>query len=574
MFNRTGLYRYTDHLMAYESLPPQWDHIDPHLLPITTPLHVGIWEQCLASHPDKQFAQYIVQGLHKGFRIGFDASRNMPSTSEQHDIVSKYLQEEIAEGRILGPFTPGELNTPIHISPIGVIPKRHQPNKWRLIVDMSSPDGFSINDGINTELSSLTYIKIQDVIQQILQLGPGAELAKIDIKSAYCIIPINPADRHLLGMAWDGKINIEACLPFGLRSAPKIFSAVADALAWIILEHGASLLGHYLDDFVTMGPAGQGTCRANLQIVLALCELLGVPLASEKSMGPCTCLDYIGFLLDTIAMEVRLPKEKLARLVYAIRAWKYKKYCTKHELESLIGQLQHASAVVRPGRSFLRRMIILAKSKSQPSHPLRLNTSFRADLAWWALFLEQWNGISMMSAVGTHMPAHTLVSDASGHWGCGAFTDSAWFQVQWQTSSADYPIATKELIPIILAAIAWGKTWQGSTILARCDNAAVVAVINSRYSRDEQLMHLLRCLFFTEAKFQIQIIAEHIPGHQNVLADDLSRDRASSFLSKAPYMDPRPTPIPPDLIPALMASPPNWLFPNWTASWGSILSRV
>ena len=152
MFNRTGLYRYTDHLMAYESLPPQWDHIDPHLLPITTPLHVGIWEQCLASHPDKQFAQYIVQGLHKGFRIGFDASsplkaasRNMPSTSEQHDIVSKYLQEEIAEGRILGPFTPGELNTPIHISPIGVIPKRHQPNKWRLIVDMSSPDGFSIN---------------------------------------------------------------------------------------------------------------------------------------------------------------------------------------------------------------------------------------------------------------------------------------------------------------------------------------------------------------------------------------------------------------------------------------------
>ena len=110
--------------MAYD---PQWDHIDPHLLPITTPLHVGIWEQCLASHPDKQFAQYIVQGLHKGFCIGFDASsplkaasRNMPSTSEQHDIVSKYLQEEIAEGRILSPFTPGELNTPIHISPIEV----------------------------------------------------------------------------------------------------------------------------------------------------------------------------------------------------------------------------------------------------------------------------------------------------------------------------------------------------------------------------------------------------------------------------------------------------------------------
>ena len=139
-------------------------------------------------------------------------------------------------------------------------------------------------------------------------------LPKLTLK-VRTVIPINPADRHLLGMAWDRKINIEACLPFGLRSAPKIFSAVADALAWILLEHGASLLGNYVDDFVTMGPAGQGTCRTNLQIVLALCELLGVPLASEKSMDPCTCLDYIGFLLDTIAMEVRLPKEKLARLV-------------------------------------------------------------------------------------------------------------------------------------------------------------------------------------------------------------------------------------------------------------------
>ena len=133
------------------------------------------------------------------------------------------------------------------------------------------------------------------------------------------------------------------------------------------------------------------------------------------------------------------------RSASAIRAWKYKTYMSSSPLYRSITACQcSCQTVVRPGRSFLRRMIILAKSKSQPSHLLRLNTSFRADLAWWALFLQQWNGISMMSAVGTHVPAHTLVSDAS----VWAFTDSAWFQVQWQTSSADYPIATKELTPI------------------------------------------------------------------------------------------------------------------------------
>jgi hypothetical protein len=54
-------------------------------------------------------------------------------------------------------------------------------------------------------------------------------MAKVDIKKAYRMIPVHPADRHLLGMQWDGQLILDAALPFGLRSAPKIFTAVADA---------------------------------------------------------------------------------------------------------------------------------------------------------------------------------------------------------------------------------------------------------------------------------------------------------------------------------------------------------
>ena len=53
--------------------------------------------------------------------------------------------------------------------------------------------------------------------------------SKIDIKSAYRIVPVHPEDRPLLGMRWQGKIYVDATLPFGLRSAPKIFNALADA---------------------------------------------------------------------------------------------------------------------------------------------------------------------------------------------------------------------------------------------------------------------------------------------------------------------------------------------------------
>ena len=102
-------------------------------------------------------------------------------------------------------------------------------------------------------------------------------------------------------------------------------------------------------------------------------QTIGHPLAIDKCEGPCTLLDYLGFLLDTVHLTVSLPKEKLDRLLLLISTWRQRKTCTKHDLDSLIGQLQHTSAVVKPGRSFLRHMIILSKSRQSPSHPIRLN---------------------------------------------------------------------------------------------------------------------------------------------------------------------------------------------------------
>lgn len=107
----------------------------------------------LQNHPDKMFVKYILNGMKFGFRIGYTrgsqlkpAKKNMTSAKEHPDIVSSYLAEKCKQGRVLGPFPPGELQN-IHINRFGVIPKHHQPNCWRLIVDLSYPDGASINDG-------------------------------------------------------------------------------------------------------------------------------------------------------------------------------------------------------------------------------------------------------------------------------------------------------------------------------------------------------------------------------------------------------------------------------------------
>lgn len=120
-------------------------------------------------------------------------------------------------------------------------------------MDLSSPEGYSVNDGIAKEDCTFHYASVDLAVARITQLGTGALLAKMDIQRAYRNIPIAPTDRCFLGFLWQGKIYVDKVLPFGLRSAPLIFSTVADALLWIMLRQGISWAIHYMDDFLMIG---------------------------------------------------------------------------------------------------------------------------------------------------------------------------------------------------------------------------------------------------------------------------------------------------------------------------------
>ena len=237
----------------------------------TTPLIINNWSQALRNHPDKQFVDYIVNGLAQGFHIGVDpihrctsCEDNMRSAYEHPQPVEDYLATELAAGRIAGPFDPHELQEVI-VSHFGVIPKANQAGKWRLILDLSSPKDSSVNDGIPSELCSLSYITTDDAVEKVMELGIGCLLAKVDVEHTYRNIPIHPEDWSLIAMKWKDKIYVDTVLPFGLCSAPKIFSAVADALEWILLKQGVSVCLHYLDDFLTIGKANTEECNRNLQ---------------------------------------------------------------------------------------------------------------------------------------------------------------------------------------------------------------------------------------------------------------------------------------------------------------------
>lgn len=234
------------------------------------------------------------------------------------------------------------------------------------------PAGYSVNDGIDPSHCTTKYASVDDAAGILTKLGSGTLMAKIDISNAYRNIPVHPQDRPLLGMQWKGRIFVDTVLPFGLRSAPKIFATIADCLEWILFQEGVSHCIHYLDDFLTLGPPNSDECQKNLGILCHVCDTLGFPLATEKVEGPNPVITFLGITLDSTRMELRLPPEKLAALKHKVEHWLTIRKATKQQILSLIGHLVHAAKVIPPGRTFIRRMLDVAHSRKSLYHWVRL----------------------------------------------------------------------------------------------------------------------------------------------------------------------------------------------------------
>ena len=215
-------------------------------------------------------------------------------------------------GFMIGPLEPQECSGVV-TSSVGVVPKS-TPGKFRVIVDLSRPEGASVNDQLLRELTHVAYSSIEDASFAMHTLGPGAQLAKIDIRDAYRIIPVHPEDRPFLALSWQDRVYIDCQLPFGLASAPAIFSAVAEALEWILRRRGVRGVLHYLDDFLLMGAPGSRECSHALAITFSTCEELGVPLAMDKVEGPVVSLTFLGIRLCSSPLSVSLPRQKVAAL--------------------------------------------------------------------------------------------------------------------------------------------------------------------------------------------------------------------------------------------------------------------
>ena len=140
----------------------------------------------------------------------------------------------------------------------------------------SFPHGRSVNDFIPSEFCSVHYASVDDALRIIKKLGIGCTLAKTDVGSAFRIILVHPKEYHLLGMKWRDEFYVDCCLPVGVASSCIRFEKLSTAMEWVarnkLVKPHIILI---LDDFLI---ATESTSK---------CEDLGVPMAYEKTQGPC-----------------------------------------------------------------------------------------------------------------------------------------------------------------------------------------------------------------------------------------------------------------------------------------------
>ena len=384
--------------VAPTGTPTNFPGLPSPLLP--TPVNSNHLSFLLSGYTDS-IVNFLISGFTEGFPLHYEGSRdsfralNLLSAVQNPSAVEYKIAKELESHRLAGPF-PFPPFSVFRISPLGLVPKK-TPGDFRLIHHLSFPRGSSLNDGILSDHTSVSYATVQDAIRLVKTTGPGCFLAKTDIKNAFRILPIRPADYPLLGICWKGYFYYDRCMPMGCASSCRTFETFSTAIEWIARNrlHITGIL-HLLDDFLIIAPSRQ-LCQQQLDLFLNLCNYLGIPMAPEKPIGPATTLAFAGIELDSIQMEARLPPDKLAKCGQLISIFLVRKKVNLHEIQVLIGLLNFACSVIIPGRAFLRRLIDLTTGIKAPHHKIRISKEVKEDLRVWQEFLSNYNGRSFFS---------------------------------------------------------------------------------------------------------------------------------------------------------------------------------
>ena len=479
------------------------------------------WDRYLEGYFDNRLIDY----LRFGFPLSLTKDKLKPScTSYNHasahaysEHVTEYFRTESRCGAMLGPFDQIPLDN-FHTSPM--LTREKDISDRRIIVDLSYPDSAALNDAVTSHFDGthfdLSYPTVEVIVDRINKLGADALLYKVDLKRAFRNLMVDPADIHVLGLTWQDKYYVDLAIPFGYNHGSACCQRVTDAIRHICAKRGYWLFA-YVDDMI--GLELPHKAFEAYEFLLALLEELGLPISTPKSVPPSPVVTCIGITVDILQSQLRISEDKLSNIWHTCLEWRHRKTATRRRLQSLLGKLIYVSKCVPPARLFVGRMLALLRSHSKHDK-FPLSGDFFRDLNWFIAFLTSFNGVTMFPQLD-HV--FEIFIDASPYGLGGIFQDFVYAVSLPLHFTQSLSIVHLEMLNALVALRIWAHYWRDTVVSIKCDNMAVVAILNSLKSKDLFLLACARNIWAITAKFNITLRVTHISGKRNVLADILSR---------------------------------------------------
>ena len=238
-------------------------------------------------------------------------------------------------------------------------------------------------------------------------------MAKVDLKDAYFTVPIHKQDRDFLKFAFKNKIYRFKCLPFGLACAPWVFTKTLKPVAAQLRQLGVRLIV-YIDDILILAETPD-LARDHVIGLIYLLENLGFIVSSQKCvLEPTQKIDFLGFLVDSVSRELRLPADKIKKIRADLRKMLSDNSFSARKLTQMLGKLNAATRAIPLAQLFYRNLqralaSALGKSGEDYSSLLRFSEDEREELQRWIDHLSSWNRKTMLS----RKPTLTIESDAS-----------------------------------------------------------------------------------------------------------------------------------------------------------------
>lgn len=465
-------------------------------------------------------------------------------------VVTEDIIDCLDNGWMAGPLSNGRYRgRRVHISSLFDVdkpPGSKKPKRTIHNLSSRSHDGSTINELIDPEWRAVGYVRHAEICRTFNSYKTPVWMWLCDMAEAYRRVPVRPDYRHLLGLQWFGSVYVMCCLPFGMASSCQIYQRFAGSIRRIIIglypdifyDGCFPLCWNYLDDFIGFH-TNRASATKQSEAVRRVVKWLGVPTRKHKCAPPALCQQILGLLYDSLRRLVLIPPKKL----WALRAQlldllvNHKKV-SRRTLAQLRGRLFFVAQVIPIARTFLRRFdfYIYRTNCSWDAPRIRLNNALRYDMYFWLTLLSSANrGISwdcfLMKPSAQHV---TIWTDAAGgaSRGMGGFSDTGfYFQLLWSELvlpsnwTKGISINVKELLAVVTFCIALQPSHSHRSMGIRCDNESTVDWIIARGApkdhrpANELIRHL--CLSAHEHFFHPWI--RHIPGEDNIVADNLSR---------------------------------------------------